>query len=269
VTYPMLEGVDWSAVLQALEARYPDQHEAVLWAVPRSTLLRPTTCALAVLAVQAGERALEQVVGQPVARWLYWTARVALRLVHDEPPVRLRVPGRAVPLSVGPGLFGLPLLGLAAQHAARADHPIVVRSAYLGPLSDGRCTPNVIIDFIGETAMGSLLEVSRQASDLVRVFLHELSHEIDPVKRPPEQSERFADALGGLLARRPPRDLDALDALIAEVDEMLAAERPRTVAISTAPEVSEADTSGLPAPDMASLLAFITLPLRIDELSAA
>jgi hypothetical protein len=134
-----LNGVYWPDVLSALLASTPELPGDVALYLQHHELLSPRHRLLAVSAVEAGRTGCAEAVGDVAGGWLYDAARCAFRVLAPAQH------GGAFPRFTGwlrkdPTLPALPLLGLAAAHAERAEPLMVVIAADLGPLVAGRTT---------------------------------------------------------------------------------------------------------------------------------
>jgi hypothetical protein len=218
----VLERVRWPAVLDDLYGGADtDRRQAADWYASRIDAPLAHHARLAVLATTAGPRLLSclveahgrEVPAEPVAGWCYWTSRTlfgGLQAEINRP--RLTVTDGTGPMHVDPWLPALPLLGVAAEHAARAGQLLVLKAADdLPPAVQGHCGRAVQATIVGRGGQRraetvTLVQLRRGTSDPGGIWRHELGHVVDP--RPGERTsaegERFADDLAELLAARPP-----------------------------------------------------------------
>ena len=263
----LLSGVCWPDVLSALLASTPELPGDVALYMAPHLLLSPRHRLLAVCAVEAGPTGCITATGdRAIGEWLYDASRFAYRVLAPAPH-----PGAFTRFTgwvrVDPILPGLPLLGLALAHAERAQEPLILVRADLGPLIGGRTTQRAEVTIGGRPAIATLVELSRATPD---AWAHELAHAVDPAepRRDPVAREAFADTLGALLLAERPSGLTELDTLITRAETEISQARPHPAPgrHGTPPATSDANTStnddALPAPGTDSLLAFAGLNLR-------
>jgi len=268
----LLSGVCWPDVLSALLASTPQlPGDVALYLAPHA-LLSPRHRLLAVCAVEAGPTGCVTVTGdRAIGEWLYDASRSAYRALApaEHPGAFPRFTGW---VRIDPMLPGLPLLGLAAAHAERAQEPLIVVRADLGPLIGGRTTQRAEVTIGGRHRTATLVELSQATPE---AWPHELGHALDPAdpRRDPVTSEAFADTLGALLLTEQPGSLAELDALIGRVETTISQTAPSYRRHGTplrqgaplATSVSNASTNDdepLPAPGADSLFTFAGLNLH-------
>lgn len=272
---PPLLAVDWPELARRVVAASPRGAQDAAEHQPH-VLFDRAHVELACCAVSLGKDGVVDVAAPlaagDVAEWLFWTSWTVLgRVAATGAPVRIAA--LPDPLYVDGTLPQLPLLDLAAEHAANTGRPLVVVAADLPASLGGRHRTGVRVDVDGhpQPVTANVIEIRQTIpvwSWQAEVFAHELAHELDPDPWRTEQDrERFAVALADLLQEHPPTALDGLPPLIEAADR-----KPCTTSTVPAPPPGPVHPQDAPpAPAAAALptgghalLTFAYLPLTTD-----